>query len=132
MLPGEKRLAERRLGILAMEPSKPVLKMEYITMYGLASGATARTSTRELRSLPMGIRTMEPRSTAEAINWLGASKWGSRRRKALTLGLSTRQMSLPAVRTRSVKSQANWLIFSSPLGSQKMFLPPLLTLTLVC
>ncbi len=33
-------------------------------MYGLASGPTERTSTRELFSLPIGMRTIEPRSTA--------------------------------------------------------------------
>ena len=49
-------------------------------MYGFASGPTERTSTRELFSLPIGMRTMEPRSTAEAMIWFGASKCGSRRR----------------------------------------------------
>jgi hypothetical protein len=33
---------------------------------------------------------------------------------------------------RSTKSQAYLLIFSSPLGSQNWFLPPLLIDTLVC
>ena len=49
-------------------------------MYGFASGATERTSTRELFSLPIGMRTIEPRSTAEALIWFGASKCGSSRR----------------------------------------------------
>src|SRR5215475_5744611 len=56
MLSGRYRLAERKSLILAVSPSKPVLKIEYITMYGFASGATARTSVRMLRSLPMAIR----------------------------------------------------------------------------
>src|SRR6185369_1945729 len=59
----------------------------------LASGAMERTSMRAERSLPRGMRTMEPRSMAEALIWLGASKWGSRRRYELTLELSTRQIS---------------------------------------
>jgi hypothetical protein len=42
-------------------------------MYGLASGATERTSMRAERSLPSGMRTIEPRSIAEALIWLGAS-----------------------------------------------------------
>ncbi len=37
----------------------------------MASGATARTSTRIERELPMGTRTMEPRSVAEALNLVG-------------------------------------------------------------
>src|SRR6185312_685345 len=69
-------------------------------MYGLASGAMERTSTRAERSLPRGMRTMEPRSMAEALIWLGASKWGSRRRYELTLELSTRQMSEALARMR--------------------------------
>ena len=41
-------------------------------------------------------------------------------------------MSLPWVRMRSTNSQAHLLIFSSPFGSQKMFLPSFETETLVC
>ena len=41
-------------------------------------------------------------------------------------------MSLPCVRMRSTNSQAHLLIFSSPFGSQKMFLPSLVIETLVC
>jgi hypothetical protein len=74
-------------------------------MYGLASGAMERTSTRAERSLPRGMRTMEPRSMAEALIWLGASKWGSRRRYELTLELSTRQRSVALARMRLMKSQ---------------------------
>ena len=59
---------------------KPVLKIESITRYGFASGATERTSTRMLRSLPIGMRIIDPRSTAEALIWFGASKCGSSRR----------------------------------------------------
>src|SRR5579885_1210254 len=50
-----------------------------------------------LFSLPMGMRTMEPRSVADALIWFGASKCGSRRRYALTLEFSSRQISLPCV-----------------------------------
>ena len=71
------------------------------------------------------MRTIEPRSTAEAMIWFGASKCGSSRRYAFTLAFSSRQMSLPCVRMRSTNSQANLLIFSSPFGSQNRFLPPL-------
>jgi len=35
------------------------------------------TSIRALRELPMGMRAIEPRSAAEAVIWLGASKCGS-------------------------------------------------------
>jgi len=48
-------------------------------MYGLASGAIERTSIRADRSFPSGIRTIEPRSIAEALIWFGASKCGSSR-----------------------------------------------------
>ena len=48
---------------------------------------------------------MEPRSMAEALIWLGASKCGSRRRYELTLELSTRQMSEALARMRPMKSQ---------------------------
>src|SRR3954453_16812326 len=109
----------------------PVLKIEYITMYGLASGATERTSTRMLFSLPIGMRTIDPRSTADALIWFGASKCGSSRRYEFTLGFSSRQMSLPCVRMRSTNCQANLLIFSSPFGSQNVLFPFLDTETLV-
>src|ERR1700722_5061502 len=132
MLSGRYRSAWRRFLIFEVSPSRPDLKIEYITMYGFASGATDRTSTRELFSLPMGMRIIEPRSTGEALIWLGASKWGSSRREALTLELSIRQMSLACVRMRSMKDQPALLSFSSPLGSQKVFFPSLLTETLVC
>src|ERR1700743_1892640 len=103
-----------------------LLKTEYSTMYGFASGPTERTSTRADFSLPIGMRTIEPRSVAEALIWFGASKCGSRRRYEFTLALSRRQMSLPWVRILSTKPHANFEIFSSPLGSQKRFLPALL------
>src|SRR3990167_4309338 len=74
-------------------------------MYGLASGATLRTSTRAERSLPSGMRIIEPRSIADALIWLGASKCGSSRRYAFTDELSARQMSGAAARTRPMKSQ---------------------------
>ena len=101
-------------------------------MYGFASGATDRTSTRALRSLPIGTRTIEPRSIAEALIWLGASKCGSSRRYEFTLELSKRQMSLPTVRMRSMNCQPSGLSFSGPFGSQNRFLLPLLIETLVC
>src|SRR5580698_10268605 len=109
----------------------PVLKIEYITRYGFESGATDRTSTRMLFSLPMGMRIIEPRSTAEALIWFGASKCGSRRRYEFTLALSARQMSLPCVRILSTNDQPIGDSFSSPFGSQKRFVS-LLTDTLVC
>jgi hypothetical protein len=46
----------------------------------LASGAIERTSMRAVRSLPIGIRIIAPRSEAETLIWFGASKCGSRRR----------------------------------------------------
>src|SRR5438067_7069461 len=101
-------------------------------MYGFASGATERTSIREDFSLPIGIRIMEPRSTADALIWFGASKWGSRRRKELTLEFIIRQRSRPWVRMRSTNCQAVFETFSSPLGSQKRFLEPFETEMLVC
>ena len=43
-------------------------------------GTTERTSMRTLRSLPIGMRIIEPRHTGEAMIWLGDSKCGSSRR----------------------------------------------------
>src|SRR6185436_2403672 len=85
-------------------------------MYGLASGAMERTSMRAERSLPRGMRTMEPRSMAEALIWLGASKWGLRRRYELTLELSTRQMSVALARMRPMRSQENKCLAPRPSG----------------
>src|SRR5580693_173907 len=85
-----------------------------------------------LFSLPIGMRIIDPRSTGDALIWLGASKCGSRRRYAFTLELSSRQMSFACVRSLSTKDQASVDIFSSPLGSQNRFLLPLLTETFVC
>ena len=59
------------------------------------------------RELPMGTRTIEPRSVAEALIWFGASKCGSRRRYAFTLGFRIRQISSAWVRMRSMNSQPN-------------------------
>src|ERR1700681_4653842 len=132
MLSGRYRSACRKFLILAVSPWMPVLKIEYITRYGFASGDTDRTSTRMLFSFPMGMRIIDPRSTGEALIWLGASKCGSSRRYAFTLALSSRQMSLPCVKILSTNDQPNLLNFSSPLGSQNRFLFPLLTETLVC
>src|SRR5215831_3486561 len=132
MLSGRYLSACRRFLIFAVSPSSPVLKIEYITIYGFASGPTERTSTRILFSLPIGMRTMEPRSVGEALIWFGASKCGSNRRYALTLAFSIRQMSLAWVRIRSMNDQPALLSFSSPLASQNRFLPFLLTETLVC
>src|SRR5580692_9432374 len=115
-----------------MSPSIPVLKIEYNTRYGFASGATERTSTRMLFSLPIGMRIIEPRSTGDALIWFGASKCGSRRRYALTLGFSSKQRSLPWVRILSTNNQPDLLSFSSPFGSQNVFLSSLLMDTLVC
>src|SRR5581483_426296 len=80
----------------------------------------------------MGTRIMEPRSVGEALIWLGASKWGSKRRYAFTLGFRHRQISLPCDRIRSMNSHAHLLSFSWPLASQKRFLPFCMTETLVC
>src|SRR5579859_1272942 len=132
MLSGRYRSAWRRFLIFAMSPCKPVRNTEYITMYGFASGLTERTSTRDVFSLPIGMRIIEPRSTGEALIWLGASKCGSRRRYAFTLAFSNRQISFPWVRMRSRNDHATLASFSSPFGSQKMFFPFLLTETLVC
>src|SRR6266478_5336432 len=132
MLSGRYRSACRRFLIFAVSPSSPDLKMENITRYGLASGATERTSTRELFSLPIGIRIIEPRSTGDALIWFGASKCGSSRRYAFTLEFKSRQISLACVRILSVKFQPILLSFSSPLGSQKRFFPPFEIETLVC
>src|SRR3984957_20345471 len=82
MLSGKKRSAWRRFAIFEVVPSRPVLKIEYSTRYGFASGLTDRTSKRMLFSLPIGMRTIEPRSVADALIWLGASKWGAGRRYA--------------------------------------------------
>src|SRR6266702_2319596 len=101
-------------------------------MYGFASGATARTSIREDLSLPIGIRTIAPRLTAEALSWFGASKCGSSRRYELTLEFISRQISSPCVKTRSTNCQAVRDIFSSPFGSQNRFFDPFETDTLVC
>src|SRR5215831_10471688 len=101
-------------------------------MYGFASGATERTSTRMLLWLPIGMRTIEPRSVGDALIWFGASKCGSRRRYAFTLGLSGRQISLPCVKIRSTNAHPLLLNFSCPFGSQKVFVPSLLIETLVC
>src|ERR1700722_18323 len=62
MLSGRYRSACRRFLSFEVSPSRPDLKIEYITMYGFASGATDRTSTRELFSLPIGMRIIERRS----------------------------------------------------------------------
>src|ERR1700761_2457671 len=101
-------------------------------MYGFASGPTERTSTRADFSLPMGMRIIDPRSTAEALIWFGASKCGSKRRYAFTLAFNNRQMSLPCDRILSTKLHANGEIFSCPLGSQNRFLPSFVMDTLVC
>src|ERR1700761_960236 len=122
MLSGRYRSAWRRFLIFDVLPCRPLLKIEYSTMYGFASGPTERTSTRADFSLPIGIRTIEPRSVAEALIWFGASKCGSSRRYEFTLAFSNRQMSLPWVRIRSTNFHANAEIFSSPFGSQKIFL----------
>ena len=100
--------------------------MESITRYGFASGATERTSTRILRSLPMGMRIIEPRSTAEALSWFGRLEVRIETAIGVDAGFSSRQISLPWVSMRSTNSQPSLLIFSSPFGSQKRFLPLLL------
>src|ERR1039457_4207036 len=87
---------------------------------------------REDFSLPIGIRTIAPRLTADALSWFGASKCGSRRRYEFTLAFISRHKSNPWVRTRSTNYQASREIFSSPFGSQKRFLEPFETDTLVC
>src|ERR1035437_418333 len=87
---------------------------------------------REDFSLPIGIRTIAPRLTADALSWFGASKCGSSRRYELTLEFISRQMSSPWVKTRSTNCHASFEIFSSPLGSQKRFFEPFETETLVC
>ena len=48
-------------------PSSPVRRIVYTLMYGFASGATLRTSIRADFSLPSGIRTIAPRSIADAL-----------------------------------------------------------------
>src|SRR3954471_8911322 len=93
--------------------------------YGLESGAIERTSMRAERWLPIGMRTIEPRSIGEALISFGASKCGSRRRYALTLELRMRQISSALLRMRSTYSQAKDERLSSPLGSQKRFFSPL-------
>src|ERR1700689_2159760 len=123
MLSGRYRSAWRRFLIFERLPWMPVLNTEYSTMYGFASGPTERTSTRADFSLPIGMRIIEPRSVAEALIWFGASKCGSRRRYAFTLAFSNRQISLPWVRILSTNVHAIFETFSSPLGSQKRFLP---------
>src|SRR6516164_2118300 len=110
----------------------PVLKMEYIVIYGLASGATERTSTRMERLLPMGTRIIEPRSVADALIWLGASKCGSRRRYAFTLGFRTRQISRACVRMRSMKHQPNCESCSWPFSPHIRLILSFDTDTLVC
>src|ERR1035437_6862504 len=92
MLSGRYRSAWRRLSTFAVVPSIPVLNNEYRTRYGLASGATDRTSTRMDFELPIGTRTIEPRSVADAFNWLGASKCGSSRRYEFTLRSEERRV----------------------------------------
>src|SRR6516164_9404426 len=116
----------------ALVPSTPVLKIEYITRYGLASGATERTSTRIDRELPIGTRTIEPRSVGEALIWFGASKCGSRRRYALTLGFRIRQMSRACERILSMNSHPKADNCSCPFSSQNRFVLPFEIDTLVC
>jgi hypothetical protein len=65
------------------------------------------------------MRIIAPRSTADALIWLGASKCGSSRRYAFTLEFNSRQISLPCVRMRSMNCQANLLIFSSPFSDPR-------------
>src|SRR6202034_149296 len=132
MLSGKYRSAWRRFAIFDVSPSMPDLKTDNITRYGFESGATDRTSTRIDRSLPIGIRIIDPRSTADALIWLGASKCGSSRRYAFTLELSSRQMSFPCVRMRSTNFHPRGDSFSCPFGAQSRFLPPLLIEPLVC
>src|SRR5450631_2802089 len=110
----------------------PVLKMENRVRYGFASGATDRTSTRIERELPIGTRTIDPRSVADALIWLGASKWGSRRRYEFTLGFRIRQISSAWVRMWSMNSHPKAESFSCPFSSQNRFVLPLEIETLVC
>src|SRR5277367_1856370 len=132
MLSERYRFAWRRFLIRDVSPCSPVLKIEYSTMYGFASGPTERTSTRADFSLPIGMRIIDPRSTAEALIWFGASKCGSKRRYAFTLAFNSRQMSFPWLKILSTKLHASGEIFSSPLGSQNRFLLSFVIDTLVC
>src|SRR5271170_2411188 len=116
----------------AIWPSMPVLKSEYSTRYGLASGATARHSTRIDREFPIGTRIMDPRSVAEALIWFGASKCGSRRRYAFTLGFMIRQISSAYDRMRSMYSHPKVESFSWPLGSQNRLVLPCVIDMFVC
>src|ERR1700744_6312908 len=121
MLSGKYRSAWRRFLIFDVSPLIPHLNTEYSTIYGFASGPTDLTSTRADFSFPIGMRTIDPRSVAEALIWFGASKCGSRRRYQFTLAFSSRQISLPCVRMRSTNCHAVFEIFSVPFGSQKIF-----------
>src|SRR3972149_4951164 len=67
---------------------------------------------RALLSLPVGVRTIEPRSLAGGLIWFGASEWG--------------------VRRGSIASQPACDRLSLPPFSQNRFLPALLNDMLVC
>src|SRR4051794_28842374 len=108
MLSGRKRVRDFSAALFSTLPSRPVRRIVYTLMYGFESGATDRTSMRALFSLPSGMRTIEPRSIAEALIWFGASKCGSRRRYAFTDEFNVRQMSCAFERMREMKSHPDF------------------------
>ena len=72
---------------------------------------------RAVRSLPIGIRIIEPRSLAETLIWFGASKCGSSRRYEFTLEFRIRQMSFAFARMRLIALQASSESPSCPFAS---------------
>jgi len=78
----------------------------------LASGLTERTSTRMLFALPMGMRTMDPRSIADAMSWLGLQN-GDRDGDSVDARIQQQQMSLPCeMRSDEFPAHLAELLFS--------------------